>query len=134
MNTNLLDAANDEFDNLFDLCEELIYCMDDIDDYTMLRVLFERMSGVHYRKMVTNDFLSIAKEMNSALKIQIINYVNDHFKFFISELNSNIKTSETYKFNDYRCIDFIKRWGNLCRYYKAFYMELADQFGIKVDR
>jgi len=90
MNTNLLDAANDEFDNLFDLCEELIYCMDDIDDYTMLRVLFERMSGVHYRKMVTNDFLSIAKEMNSALKIQIINYVNDHFKFFISELNSNI--------------------------------------------
>ena len=86
----------------------------------------ERMFSLNYKKGVVerlielfNNYKSTENEFNGMLLLIVKYYCKD----FIEELDINISNSDTCKYNDYRCIDFIHRWGDLCRYYKTFYKE-----------
>lgn len=135
MLVNHYEEAKNEFTNLLNICqsliEQLLLCGNEfnrkiVSDYMMMNVIAERMFSVHYKQSVVEtlvEFFNKNKSTEDDFKFHLFLTLGYYYKDFIEELDNNIHNSDTFKYHDYRCIDFVHRWGNLCRYYKTYYNE-----------
>lgn len=142
MEANLFVMAEKKFTHLFDVCDDLIQqlCDDDdlntINDYSMMRVLRERMRNLYYTNKICSDLLCIlwnAKSTDTEIKKEIYKVANRVYNDLIFDYKQNLKHCDTYRYDDYRCVDFIHRWRDLCMFYMASYTDLANGVGITLE-
>lgn len=122
--------VHEEFHRLINVCKELISLddIDDLDDYILLRILLEGSISLQDNVLFVSDLMLLPYKYNMSsnleLKKEIINMANERYNYLIENLDLYINLCATHKCNDYRCIDFIRQFGNICTIYKTKYITL----------
>lgn len=82
----------------------------DVGDYTSLGRLLERLMYFSFLVRVTLGFNELVSQMeNEKDRFEVQKFQKNFIDFFGDEIDSFIRCGRSWKFEDYRCIDWEKR-------------------------
>lgn len=121
----------EKFRAIVDEGVELRDCVELDDSVNMYRILDRVTESLSYKMSLIIDFQSLAFEIESEKdKFLVQKIERKHFNELIDGFDRVIKIGRIWKFEDYRCIDWIKRLVELLEKMKEFFEEghvVADE-------
>ena len=103
-----------------------------IEDYAKMHMMSERMHKILYMVLYLED-LSYLSNYNTNDKLylkELGKMLNEHYNSLVQELDRVLNHCVIYKYSDYRCVDIIHKWSDICNFYKTFLEKMATVFNL----
>lgn len=109
-----------------DLINSFVPDIGNIMDWCLMCRMYEITNHLFFRLKVINNFMALENVMkNEKDKFEIQKIGQDFFVDFEDLLDRTIKNGRLWKFEDYRCVDWIKRLTSLLYEVQEFFKELG---------